>query len=56
MSEARIWYSRDPEQHDAPVDAIQIAGGLVGQQNRRTRDECARQCHPLLLPPESCTG
>ncbi len=36
-------------EYDFRVFRIQVAGGLVGQHDRRPVDESTRQCHSLLL-------
>src|ERR1019366_5503757 len=36
-------------QHRASGGGVQVAGGFIGQQYRRTEREGARQRHPLLL-------
>ena len=39
-----------------PRGRIEAAGRLVGEQDRRARDECARKRDTLLLAPDNSFG
>jgi hypothetical protein len=40
----------DEIHHDLRVLAVQLSGGLVGEEQARIRHERPRDAHPLLLP------
>src|SRR5262249_26215540 len=43
-------------QHGVGIRGVEIAGGFVGENNRRPVQQSARQCHPLLLASGELAG